>query len=138
MQHPLWKKHASQGLRFAVCGAIGAIIDLSSLRMFVGGFGLDPKLAFLLSSLLSVTFVFFANKFFTFKNRSKSVGSQATKFAVVYGPAIFFNVAIASYLESVGLQYLLAKMVAIGIVMVWNYALSHGFVFRGTPQGNLL
>ncbi len=128
--HPVVRKHASQGLRFAVSGGIGAAINLLSLSVFVSFFHLAHPVAFLAANLLSVIFVFFANKYFTFRDQSGDHGSQAIKFIAVYGPAIVFNTLLASGLHALGMHYFIAELIAIVIVTVWNYILSHGFIFR--------
>ena len=124
------RRHASQLWRFAVCGGTGFLLDLGSLTVFVERFGIDPRVAVILSSVVGATFVFFANKFFTFRNREHKTGSQAFKFAMVYGVAIVGNAIISNLLLAIGVQYLVSKVVAVAIGAVWNYALSHGFVFR--------
>jgi putative flippase GtrA len=128
--HPHVRKHVSQGLKFAICGGIGASIDLGSLTLFVEYGGIDPGIAFIPSVLLAVIFVFLANKHFTFRNHEKNYGRQAFKFALVYGTAIVFNLSVSWALLWLGLHYLIAKTAAIGIGAVWNYSLSHGFVFK--------
>lgn len=128
--HPFLRKHLSQGLKFAVCGSIGACIDLGSLTVFVEVFGLNPNRAFVFSTFLAVIFVFLANKHFTFQNHERAYGRQALKFALVYGASFVFNISLSSLFYWWGLYYLLAKVLAIGTVSLWNYSLSHGFVFK--------
>ena len=130
LHHPFVRTHLSQGIKFCVCGGIGATIDLSSLTFFVEVLDVDPAIAFIPSAGLAVTFVFFANKYFTFNNREKKHLSQAAKFAIVYGTAITSNLAISWTLLWLGVHYFLARVVAIGIGAVWNYSMSHGFVFK--------
>ena len=49
---------------------------------------------------------------------------------MVYGVAIVLNVLLSNALYWWGLHYFLAKIVAIGVIAVWNYSLSHGFIFK--------
>jgi putative flippase GtrA len=128
--HPHLRRHFSQLWRFAICGGTGFVLDLASLTFFVEWLHIDPRIAVILSSVVGATFVFFANKFFTFRNRERKTGSQALKFILVYGVAIAGNAAVANLLLWLGAQYIVAKIIAVGIGAVWNYALSHGFVFR--------
>jgi putative flippase GtrA len=130
LHHPTVRKHASQAIKFAVVGGTGAIMDLSSLTFFVEVMRVDDRFAVIPSTLIAVVFVFIANKYFTFKNREKNTASQALKFAFVYGVAIISNIAISALLITLGLHYFLAKVIAIGVGAVWNYALSQGFVFK--------
>lgn len=123
-------KHASQLLKFAVVGGIGSVIDLSSLAFFVEYLGVEKRIAVIFSTICAVIVVFILNKKFTFKNKEKKVGTQAMKFALVYGAAAISNISISAVLITIGVQYLLAKMAAIGIGAAWNYSMSHGFVFK--------
>jgi len=139
--HNTVRKHASQIWRFAVAGGTGSIIDLGTLTLLVKYAGVSPNIAFIISTLLAVTVVFVINKYFTFGNKEKNVMHQALKFALVYGVAIVVNIAMSSFFFWVGSKYLtgtidevyvalIAKALAIGIGAVWNYTLSHGFVFK--------
>lgn len=124
------RTHASQLWKFIICGGIGFTLDLSSLSLFIYGLNIDPRIAVVLSSLVGAAFVFVANKFFTFRNRETRYGSQVLKFVVVYGVSIITNALISNVLLYLGMHPLLAKIVAIGVGAMWNYALSHGFVFK--------
>ena len=124
------RSHFSQGIRFVLVGGIGSTIDLGTLRLMVAYGGFSEHIAQVISTLLAVTFVFLANKFFTFKSRKSEVAGEAVRFAFVYGIAIVVNIATTSLLIWSGIHYLLAKMMAIGIGVIWNYLMSHYFVFR--------
>jgi putative flippase GtrA len=130
LRHQSVRRHASQLWKFVVCGGIGFTIDLLSLTLFVEWFSMDERIAVVVSSIVGATFVFFANKFFTFRNTEQRYGSQITKFALVYGVAIASNAVISNLLLWFGVYYLLAKIIAVAIGAVWNYALSHGFIFK--------
>lgn len=133
--HSFIKRHFAQGLRFIVVGGLGATVDLGGSAVFVNVFHASPYLATACSTLLSVTVVFLGNKFFTFRSRGQGlVGRQAVKFALVYGAAILENLGVTWLLIHLGVHYLMAKVVAIGIGVLWNYFMSHAFVFRGEEE----
>lgn len=122
-------------VKFAMAGGIGAFIDLGSLTFFVESLGMDERLAVIPSTLSAVVVVFLLNKYFTFKNKEKKLGTQAFKFAIVYGVAIVSNIGISTLLITLGFHYLLAKIGAIAVGAVWNYLMSHGFVFKKNEPG---
>jgi putative flippase GtrA len=134
LQNEAVKTHASQLWKFIICGVIGFACDATSLTLFVEFFHIDPRIAVILSSFVGAVFVFFANKFFTFRNREKSYGNQVMKFLIVYGLSIAMNALLSNLLLWIGVQYFIAKMVAVGIGAVWNYMLSHGFIFKKKEQ----
>lgn len=130
LKDPSVRRHFFQGMKFAMVGALGATIDLSSLTFFVEVLEIHPGIAFTPSTFLAVLFVFLANKHFTFQNFERRYGSQAMKFAMVYGAAICLNIGLSNLLLFLGLHYFLSKVLAIGTIAVWNYTLSHWFIFR--------
>lgn len=129
LAHPFVRTHLSQGMKFIMAGGIGTTVDLISLTVFVEYFLIDPRIAFGFSSCLGASIVFIINKFVTFGSRG-SAKSEAMKFAMVYGVAIVLNIAVSNLFYSFGLRALLSKILAIGVIAIWNYSLSHGFVFR--------
>ena len=134
LYHPVVRKHVSQGLKFAICGGLGASVDLGSLTVLVEVLEMNPHAGYVISTLLAVTIVFLGNKFFTFRNHEKRYLNQAMKFALVYGCAVIFNVGLSSLFFLGGMHYILAKILAIGIVALWNYCLSHGFIFKKSEE----
>lgn len=125
-QRPLLKKM----VKFAMTGGVAAIIDLGGLQIMVRYLSVPAEVAVILSSLISVIFVFIFNKFFTFRDKSARYVSQIIKFALVYGFAIILNGFVSNIFLWLGFHYLLAKVIAIGIGAVINFVLSHVFVFR--------
>lgn len=105
-------------------------MDFSLLLLFVQVLGLTPYIGYLGSGSVSLVVVFFANKYFTFRSHEGRHREQFLRFLLVYGVGFVFNISIASFLYWSGVHYMLAKTFAIAIVAFWNYALSHGFVFK--------
>lgn len=141
IRHPFVRKHAPQFMKFAVCGLVGMTLDLSTVALLIHFAGFSGYAATIPSSLVGASFVFVANKFFTFRDHESHVGGQILKFAVVYGVAIFLNVVLSWGFLWLILTYvvgdhlhleatILAKISAIAVVALWNYTLSHGFIFR--------
>lgn len=124
------QRHTPQILKFCVTGGLGAVVDLGTLRLLVEYGHLTPQLGSVFSTLLAVIVVFLGNKYFTFGDRSTGFLKQMSKFAVVYVFAYTLNQAITLSLLWLGVYYLMAKAVAIGIGAVINYVLSHSFIFR--------
>jgi putative flippase GtrA len=134
LEHPRFKTHFSQGWRFVVVGGTGAMIDLGTQRLLVLE-GYSAYVATIVSTLIAASTVFALNKIFTFKSRGK-VRQEGRRFAFVYGVSITTNILITSGLVWLGLHYTLGKMIAIAVGVVWNYCMSHKFVFlkKKAPQ----
>lgn len=128
------RRHLPQIIKFCVSGGLGACIDLGTSSILHTQFGVAVPVAYICSTLLSVTFVFFVNKYITFRMGGHKMGNQLTKFAVVYAAAIILNFAISTGLYSMGVEFRIAKAIAIGIGAVINYVLSHSFVFKKSER----
>lgn len=129
LRHPHVKQHLSQGFKFGICGLTGFALELGTLTLLVEVFGMSKIIAKIPAMLLSVTFVFFFNKFITFKNKERSA-AQTMRFVVVYTFAAMLNYICYALLVSLGVQYQLASAIVVGVIAVLNYVLSHGFIFR--------
>ena len=126
-------------LRFALVGGINTAIDIGLL------FGLTalgvPKLAAnTVSTGTAFIFIFFANKSYTFRAQG-NVRRQLILFVVVtlaglWGlqNAVIFCVSpiLTSVIHTEPLVLLLAKIIATGASLVWNYCLYDRVVFRTT------
>ena len=131
IRHPAFKTHLYQGISFAVSGLLGAGIELGSLALLVEVMHMMPPVAYIVAGLLSVTFVFSFNRTITFKGRgSHDLRQQTLRFMLVYSIAFASNYFLTLTLYWFGIQYLLAKVIAIGVIACINYVLSHGFIFR--------
>ncbi len=129
LSHPFIRTHLSQGIKFMIAGGIGTAIDLLALTLIMQLLDVGPAYVFFVSSALGASFVFIANKFITFGSQG-STKHEAFKFAMVYGVAIALNGAFSNLFHRFGVHVLLSKILAIGVIAIWNYSLSHGFVFH--------
>lgn len=146
--------HATQGMKFITCGLLGAVMEFSILKVLIGHYGVTPFIAYLPSALIPATFVFFFNKYVTFRAVGQT-SSQTRRFILVYVVAFCINYLLSSTLYSFGSVILrgqmfygleltdpriayLAKAMAIGITAVFNYCFSHYFIFRKEPSAALM
>jgi putative flippase GtrA len=126
------RRHASQGIRFFVVGGSAALLELVTVTILVEVLRVPEAYAGGLSIIPSVTFVFFANKHFTFKAGESRDCTEVVRFAMVYVLAILMNFALYSFfLHLFDLEYRIAKASAIAVVACWNYCMSHVFIFKG-------
>ena len=128
-------------LRFALVGGINTAIDIGLL------FGLTalgvPKLAAnTVSTGLAFIFSFFANKSYTFRAQG-NVRRQLVLFVIItlaglWGlqNAVIFCTSpiLTSVIHTEPLVLLLAKIIATGASLVWNYCLYDRVVFRTTER----
>ena len=135
-------KERSRFIRFAIVGAIGAVIDFSVfnfLTNLVGFFKENVVLASVISFILAVVSNFTWNRLWTYPDsRSKAIGRQLTQFVAVSVIGLLIRTPLFSFLEKALTQFFtgrwtfkpltpviiahnLALAIVILIVMVWNF-----------------
>jgi putative flippase GtrA len=136
----LLRKHA-QKIRFGIVGLANTALDFILLFLFVG-VGLDKIPANYLSTGISFIFSFFVNKKFTFKSTTGNAKKQFAIFLVVtmFGLWVIQPIVIAVVAALLGgtgwndsLILFIAKVVATGASLVWNYLFYSRLVFK-SPQ----
>ncbi len=130
LNHPTVQTHAPQVMKFIMAGGMGSIIDLATLMLLTRVLRVPAEAGFLFSSIVGATFVFVVNKMFTFRH-SGAWAPQLLKHYIVYGPAIIGNFFLSNVLF-LFIPDITAKVIAIGAIAVWNYLMSHHYVFRRT------
>ncbi len=132
-------KERTRFYRFAIVGAIGAVLDFSVFNLLIKYAGYKPVIANLFSFSVAVLSNYFLNRYWTYPDsRSKAVIRQLFEFFVVNAIGIGIRtgifVLVESPMESVyGWLHLplpisasffghnAALAVAIGIVLFWNF-----------------
>ena len=126
-------------LKFATVGAFGMVVDLTVLNVMHKVFGLPLLVANSISFSVAVVSNFTWNRLWTFpESRQRPIAKQLGQFAIVniIGLAInnlvlwtVFNL-IKGFIPD-PLNYNLAKIVAIGVVLFWNYSVNRAWTYRG-------
>ncbi|MDD2695049.1 MAG: GtrA family protein [Anaerolineales bacterium] len=128
-------------LRFAVVGAIGAVIDFGAFNLLVSFAHLDPILASIASFTAAVVSNFIWNRYWTYPDsRSKPVARQLVEFAVISVLGLAIRTPLFAVLEKplprlftalplpaglpVDAQFLghnTALAITVVVVMFWNF-----------------
>lgn len=133
----LLKKHAEK-LRFAIVGGANTTIDFSILFILVL-FGIDKITSNFISTSVALSFSFFANKKFAFRTVGRSSHYDIIKFLgiTLFGlwiiqPFIINSVVVLTDSMHINkfIVLFVAKCLATGVTMVWNYLLYRKFVFN--------
>ena len=115
---------------FAGVGAIGTAAQYGVLIALVRLARMDAVLASTVGFAVGACVNYVLNYLFTF-NSSKRHTEALPKFFTVALLGMGINAAImAGLVHEVGMHYLLAQIVATGLVLVWNFAGSKLWVFR--------
>lgn len=133
------QKELIRFLKFATVGAIGMVVDLTLLNLLVKAVGLPLLLANAISFTAAVISNFTWNRLWTFpESRQRPLASQLGKFALVniIGLAINEVVLWVAYQGTQlflpdPLDYNAAKILAIGVVLFWNYGVNRIWTYKG-------
>lgn len=146
--HP---KEFTRFIKFAIVGAIGAVIDFTLLNVSlyviedVLGWNLLPAINgnLLLANTISVSAAILSNftwnRLWTFpESRSRKKRRQLPKFALVNFIGLIINNLIVVGLDALLINYIdepwsynIAKAVAIVIVLFWNFGVNRLWTYRG-------
>jgi len=131
------RKEVGRFLRFSVVGTIGAMLDIGILVLLVQLFGLAKVWANTCSFSIAVCSNFLWNRFWTYpETRGDPVLPQITQFVLVnviglgINQAIFLSLDRWAFPDWEPLGYVLAKVVAIGVVLFWNFGANRLWTYR--------
>ncbi|MEK7556960.1 MAG: GtrA family protein [Patescibacteria group bacterium] len=142
---------AKQFLKFAVVGSVGAIVDFGSYnimtRLFDWNtiyhvFGLQIIAANLVSVFVAIMCNFLLNKYWTFRNPSKSVLQQGAGYFTLNFITFVLNQILTSFfafqVPIVGAVFgnqrdNAAKVISVGFILFINFFGSKFIIFRKKP-----
>ena len=131
------EKHGDK-LRFAAVGGANTALDFILLFLFVN-LGVNKIVANYFSTSISLVFSFFANKSFTFKDKSANAKKQFGLFLLVtiaglwiLQPVIIWAVTelLSSSVQNESVLLFIAKLIATIASLIWNYFLYSRLVFK--------
>lgn len=119
-------------LKFAIVGITGIIVNQGLLALQVDVFGIDLRIAGIIAIELSILNNFYLNNLWTWKDRKKhSFTKRLLRYHMVTALSGGVNYAALLFLTgSLGMHYLVANLIGIGIGMVINFALNHLWTFQ--------
>ncbi|MBI9047777.1 MAG: GtrA family protein [Anaerolineaceae bacterium] len=142
------KKEQTRFIRFAIVGAIGAVVDFAIFNLLAVIFPDGKNIIFQsISFTAAVISNFLWNRFWTYPDsRSKQISSQLTQFFVVNLIGLGIRTLIYSGFEKLFLNIFtpmtalplsaetisknLALAGAIGIVMIWNFFINRIWTYN--------
>lgn len=132
-------KELTRFVKFAFVGVIGMVVDLTILTISREILGLPLPLAVALGFTVAVVSNFTWNRFWTFpESRQRPITTQLVQFALVNLVGLGINEVIVLGLYPVFLRlshdpiaYLAAKVIAIGVVLFWNYGANRMWTYKG-------
>ncbi len=127
----LKKKSFQEVIKYMVVGGIGTLIDFGLLYVLVEFAGVWYLLAAILSFVAAVINNYILNKVWTFQDKSNQFAKQFVQFLIVSIVGLSLNTAILyGLVEFAGVWYLLAKALAIIVVLFWNFFTNKYWTFK--------
>ncbi len=123
----------AQFARFAAVGAGNTVLDFGVYLALTRSFPFWWRhlvLAASVSFTLAATSSFLLNTFWTFKSDLCEWRVRLPKFFAVAVGGLCVNSAILFGLTRVGVNDILAKLTATGVVLLWNFTLQKTWTFR--------
>lgn len=120
-----------QFIKFCIVGIFNTIIDYGVYLFFNRFAGLYFLYANILAILTAMTFSFFVNKYWTFKNYEEKIKIQYLKFfsiGIVY--FIIYNAIFYYGVHNLKIYDLVAKLIAITIGLFWNFIANKHWTFK--------
>jgi putative flippase GtrA len=132
-------KEITRFLKFAIVGAIGMVVDLGVLAFTREVLGFPLSVAVGLGFAVAVISNFTWNRLWTFpESRARPVATQLGQFAFINLIGLGLNELIVLGLHPTFSDflvdppaYLAAKVIAIGVVLFWNYGANRIWTYRG-------
>ena len=142
------RKEAKRFVKFATVGAAGAVTDFAILNLLIQIAGFQEWQANAVSFTVAVIQNFFLNRSWTFpESQDRDAGKQLGQFALVSLIGLALNMAVfltihhgfeSQWIAFVGdehlgftLSYNFAKLLAIGVVLFWNFAVNRLWTYKG-------
>lgn len=118
-------------MKYILVGATSTIIDIGLLAVFVEYAHLPLLLSATLSFLVSVVNGFVLNKHWSFRNTSKRLARQYTKFFLTALVGLGLTLVLLSlFVYAFHLWYLAAKILTTIAVFFWNFTINRFWTFR--------
>jgi putative flippase GtrA len=117
-------------LKFGVVGASGVLVDFGVTWLLKEQARLNKYVANSTGFACAVVSNYILNRIWTFHSADPNVGVQFAKFAIVALVGLGMNNAIIYFLnEKQGVKFYMSKLIATGIVMLWNFGANLMFTF---------
>jgi putative flippase GtrA len=123
------RSFGAQFTRFAMAGGAGTLAHYLVLVALVSLAGLAPGRAAFAGAVVGACVVYLLNHRYTFAS-SRSHAQTLPRFALMAAVGAVLNGALVGLLSAAGLYFLLAQVIATGVILVINFIVSKLWIFR--------
>ncbi len=134
------QKLLAQIMKFGVVGVIATVIDFGIMNLLHYGLGLNILIANTSGFIISLIFNYLASMKYVFAHKEGM--SRRREFAIFVVLSVIGlglnNGCMWAGVEFLGIHYLIVKIGATFIVMVWNFVTRKIFLDAGDAPGEIL
>lgn len=130
-------KKTSAGLRqffkYLVCGGTATLADMSVL-FILNLLGVNHLIAAAFGFVAGVATNYSLNKILVFKSSGKVKKELPLFVAIGIGGLLWTELILWILVDNLGLYLMIAKMIAVVLVLFWNFFMRKKFVFSSEPK----
>lgn len=128
----------AQIARYLVVGLTSAAVDIGGLWLLHGVFGIPLPIAAAVSFLASFVVNFTLNQRWTFGAQTAHTPAQLVRFTILVVANTILTSAGVTGLASLGLNYLVGKVIVVAVLTVLNFLMLRLWVFQHRGSGDEL
>ncbi len=138
-QRSMWNKlwlMRHEFIKYFVIGFSAFLLDVGSLYLLKQYVGLKAYAAVMVNQPFMLLYVFYLNKLWSFKTEGLT-HKQMIRFVTVAGMNYLISALwMWTLSEKLGLQYLLARTLNVGLAVGWNFLLYKYWVYAAEAVGS--
>lgn len=121
-----------QFIKFCVVGGTGVEVDFGITFLFKEKLKLNKYIANSLGFMAAASTNYLLNRWWTFRSHDPEVAQQYVQFVGISAIGLILNNIIIYLLnDKARLNFYLSKLIAIGLVTLWNFFMNYYFTFTG-------
>ena len=121
-----------QFIKFCVVGSTGVVVDFGITFLFREKLKLNKYIANSLGFMAAASTNYLLNRWWTFRSHDPEVAQQYVQFVGISAIGLILNNIIIYLLnDKARLNFYLSKLIAIGLVTLWNFFMNYYFTFTG-------
>ena len=121
-----------QFIKFCVVGGTGVVEDFGITFLFKEKLKLNKYIANSLGFMAAASTNYLLNRWWTFRSHDPEVAQQYVQFVGISAIGLILNNIIIYLLnDKARLNFYLSKLIAIGLVTLWNFFMNYYFTFTG-------
>ena len=121
-----------QFIKSCVVGGTGVVVDFGITFLFKEKLKLNKYIANSLGFMAAASTNYLLNRWWTFRSHDPEVAQQYVQFVGISAIGLILNNIIIYLLnDKARLNFYLSKLIAIGLVTLWNFFMNYYFTFTG-------